>query len=146
GDAIRKQAEAVQRELAASGANVKWVSPANLHLTLLFLGELDDRDLAQVCRLAAKATAKLEPFRISVAGIGAFPNLRRPKVLWAGINEGSEELIAIFHGIESPLFEAGFYRKEERAFSPHLTLGRAKEEADGFLLAPELPKYRGWTA
>src|SRR5207253_6777135 len=146
GDAIRKQAAAVQRELAATGANVKWVLPANLHLTLLFLGELDDRDLAQVCRLAAKSTAKLEPFRISIDGVGAYPNLRRPKVLWAGVDEGAEELIALFLAIEEPLFEAGFYRKEERAFSPHLTLGRAKEEADGFLLSPALAKYSAWTA
>jgi 2'-5' RNA ligase len=146
GDAIRERAEAVQRELAATGANMKWVTPASLHITLLFLGELNDKDLADVCRLSVKATANIEPFRISVAGLDAFPNLRRPKVLWAGVNDGSEQLIALFNALEQPLFDARIYRKEERPFTPHLTLGRVKDEADGQLIAPEMAKYRGWTA
>ena len=53
-------------------------------------------------------------------------NLRRPKVLWAGISEGSAELIELFTALETPLAEAGFYRPEERAYAPHLTLGRLK--------------------
>lgn len=145
GDAIRKRVAAVQAELAATGAIVKWVEPASYHVTLHFLGELDDRDLAQVCRATMKETAKIESFRMSIAGLGAFPNERRPKILWAGIDEGTENLVSLFTAIEAPLADLGIYRKEDRPYTPHLTLGRAATEADGELIAPELEKHRGWT-
>lgn len=146
GEAIRRQAQAVQAELAATGANVKWVDPKSFHITLHFLGELDDRDLAQVCKVAMKAAAKVEPFRVSIAGLGAFPNERRPKILWAGVNEGHVELVSLFSVIETPLSDLGIYRKEDRPYSPHLTLGRTVGEEDGALVAPTIAKYRGWTA
>lgn len=146
GTAVRQRAEAVQQELATTGADVKWVDPKSMHLTLLFLGDLDDRDLAEVCKLAAKAAAKVDEFRFSIAGLGAFPNTRRPKVLWAGINDGADEVTALFAALEAPLTAAGLYRKEDRPYTPHLTLGRVKDEADSALIAPELLKYRGWTA
>jgi RNA 2',3'-cyclic 3'-phosphodiesterase len=144
GDSTRRAAEELQDELAQSGAQVKWVDAGNLHLTLLFLGELDDRDLMTVFKVAKKVAAKAGPFGVEVAGLGAFPTPRRPKVVWAGITDGAEELRELHAALEAPLIEAGAYRKEERAYTPHLTLGRPNGEADGQLLAAELPKYADW--
>ncbi len=143
---MRKKLQALQTALAAVGADVKWVEPGAMHITLLFLGELDDRDLAEVCKLTAKAAGAVESFRLSLAGLGAFPNLRRPKVLWAGIDEGQSEIRSLFAAIEEPLAEIGIYRKEDRPYTPHLTLGRIADAAGGALIVAELPKYEEWTA
>jgi 2'-5' RNA ligase len=144
GPAVRSAAAALQQALAGCGANVKWVEPENLHVTINFLGEVDDRDLHGICR-ALTTVAKAEPsFRLSVQGVGAFPTPRRPKILWAALADGAETLRRIHNISEPKLLELGVYRREERGYTPHLTLGRVKDEADGQLLAAELPKHDDW--
>jgi RNA 2',3'-cyclic 3'-phosphodiesterase len=141
---IRGAAVVLQQGLAKSGAEVKWSSPETMHVTLLFLGEVDDRELHSVCR-AVKEVAATEPaFPLRVSGVGAFPTPRRPKILWAGITEGADELRRLYGKLEEKLLDLGCYRKEERGYTPHLTLGRVKSEADGFILARELPKLQAW--
>lgn len=144
GEGIRKNAVALQQSLAKGGAAVKWVEPENLHVTLLFLGEVQERELAALCRAVSAAVASAAPFPLRVGGVGAFPNARRPKTVWAGVAEGADELIQLHARLEPPLLELGCYRSEGRAYSPHLTLGRVKAEADGHLLAAELPRYQNW--
>ena len=77
--------------------------------------------------------------------MGAFPNLRRPKTVWAGIADGSAELVRLHGLLEQSLLDLGAYRREDRPYSPHLTLGRVKSEADGQALAPALVKHADWT-
>ena len=144
GAGTRTAALGVQDELAQTGAQVKWVEAQGMHITLLFLGEVDDRDLMTAFKVAKKAAASIAPFGFNVEGLGAFPTPRRPKVIWAGITEGATELQKLHEALEGPMIEAGAYRKEDRAFTPHLTLGRPNTEADGQLLAAELPKYLSW--
>lgn len=139
----RRRATTVQQELAAL-AEVKWVEPPNLHVTLLFLGELDDRDLVQVCKVATAAARREPPFELRVSGLGAFPTPRRPKVLWGGIEEGADSLLRLHAAVSAPLIESGIYRKEDRDYTPHLTLGRANADEDSNRLAPELAKRRHW--
>ena len=146
GDSIRATAKAMQQTLARCGADVKWVEEENLHVTLLFLGEIDDGDLVNACKFAAKAAAKEPPFALRVGGVGAFPTPRRPKILWGGITEGAEALVRLHAAIAEPLLEHGAYRQEERGYTPHLTLGRATGEADANMLALELPKHLSWNA
>src|SRR5436305_396647 len=105
GDAIRNALLTVQRSLVRETTEVKWVEEDNLHLTLLFLGEVDDRDLLGVCRAVEKAAAVQPPFALEVTGIGCFPNPRRPRIVWAGIGAGTSELIALHAAIEAPLLE-----------------------------------------
>jgi RNA 2',3'-cyclic 3'-phosphodiesterase len=144
GDEIRKSAVALQKRLAQSGAAVKWVAPESLHITMLFLGELDERDIVPVCR-GVEGAARREPaFLMRATGVGAFPTLRRPKVLWAGISDGAEPLRRLYSAIEENLLDLGVYRKEERGYTPHLTLGRTRSEADGLALVPELAKLQAW--
>ncbi|MCU0702968.1 MAG: RNA 2',3'-cyclic phosphodiesterase [Fimbriiglobus sp.] len=142
-DDTRRRCTTVQKELAAI-ADVKWVEPQNLHVTLLFLGELDDRELVDVCKVATAAARREPPFEMRVCGLGAFPTPRRPKVLWGGIKEGTESLLRLHAAIAGPLVESGVYRKEDRDYTPHLTLGRANGDADSQSLAPELPKRFHW--
>ncbi len=144
GEEIRSHAIVLQQTLAKTGASVKWVATDSLHITLLFLGEVDDRELHAVCRAVQVVAGKEPPFTMLVSGLGAFPNPRHPKILWAGIVDGSERLKHLYEKLETKMLDQGFYCKEERDFTPHLTLGRTKSESDGIMLAPELTKRSSW--
>jgi 2'-5' RNA ligase len=144
GDAIRANAVALQKELARGGAGVKWAAPETMHVTLLFLGEVDDRELHADCRAAKEVAAGEPPFALAVAGVGAFPTARRPKILWAGIADGAEPLRRLYAALEERMLGLGCYRKEERGYTPHLTLGRATGEADPAALAAEISKRARW--
>lgn len=144
GDAIRKKTAALQQQLARTGAGVKWVTPETMHVTLLFLGEMDERDILPVCRVVQAVAGREPPFPVRVSGVGAFPTVRRPKVVWAGITDGAEPMRRLYSLLEEKLLDLGVYRKEERGYTPHLTLGRVKGEAEGLALAPELTKLLAW--
>lgn len=142
--AVRSRAAGLQARLAQATANVRWVEPNHLHLTLVFLGETDNRDLPAVCRAVREVAGREPPFTVQVAGLGAFPNVRRPKVVWAGVTKGAEALRRLFARLEERLYALGCYRREERAYTPHLTLGRVRGEADGLALAPALARHAAW--
>ena len=106
---------------------IKWVNPESIHLTLKFLGNLSAEELAKV--FAGMKNIFQDPppgFRLTAAGLGAFPSIKGPRVLWAGISgSGMEALIQLQKLIEEEMSWQGF-PKEERKFSPHLTLARIK--------------------
>ncbi|MFO0811431.1 MAG: RNA 2',3'-cyclic phosphodiesterase [Gemmataceae bacterium] len=134
----------LQKRLAAGGVNAKWVEPANLHITLLFLGEIDNREVPSVCDAVADVTAGLAPFPVTIAGVGAFPTVRRPRILIANVTEGAPEIVALHDAIETPLLELGCYRREARPFTPHLTLGRVRGDAASEPLSATLTKFAAW--
>ncbi len=103
---------------------VRWVPPDHVHLTLKFLGETDNAMLLQIQERLPLLCSRHAPFALTVRGSGGFPNLRRPNVLWVGIDE-SEPLSLLNRDIEQSMAELGFEREEKR-FSPHLTIGRIK--------------------
>ncbi|QJW95607.1 RNA 2',3'-cyclic phosphodiesterase [Frigoriglobus tundricola] len=144
GDGVRGNAVSLQEALAKTGADVKWVTPESMHLTLLFLGEVDDRELHPVCKAVQAVAAGEPPFTLHVSGVGAFPTPRRPKVLWAGVTTGADALQRLNAALEEKMLDLGCYRTEERGYTPHLTLGRVKGEADGLTVAPELQKRLTW--
>jgi 2'-5' RNA ligase len=142
--AVRDRATALQEKLARSAADVKWVEPESMHITLLFLGEVAVLDLVPICRIVARGARDLPPFQFTVAGLGAFPNPRRPKVLWAGVTDGSDTLQELHERLEGPLLELGCYRREERAYNPHLTLGRINRDDDEGAWGPILSGHSDW--
>jgi 2'-5' RNA ligase len=141
---VRARLLAMQRGLARSVEEVRWVEEDNLHLTLLFLGEVEERELAEVCRVVGVACRQIEPFNLTVEGVGCFPNLQRPRVVWAGISTGKEELITLHDVLEAPLLELGCYRREERQYTPHVTLGRVKSDRPVDRLARAIGKHQHW--
>jgi 2'-5' RNA ligase len=146
GQQLRDRCAAMQENLTRLGAEVKWVEHDNLHVTLLFLGEVDERDVPPVCAAVAAACAGHEQFTLGVEKVGCFPNPRRPRTIWAGVGEGAAELIALHDALEPPLLELGCYRREERQFTPHVTLGRVKNDQHTGKLAAGLTKYADWRA
>jgi 2'-5' RNA ligase len=144
GKPIRDRAVALQGTLARSGTEVKWVEPENIHVTLHFLGEVDDRVVPEVCKVVAASVAQVPAFALTVERTGCFPNLRRPRIVWIGIGQGTQELVALHDRIEEPLLDLGCYRREERAYTPHITLGRVKSDRPTDKLTAALNQQAGW--
>jgi 2'-5' RNA ligase len=140
---IRERIVALQEELAQTGIEIKWTEPENLHVTLVFLGEVADREVPRVCSIASEAVQGRSPFRLMVETVGCFPNPRRPRIVWVGTGQGKQELVQIHDALEPPLFELG-YRREERRYAPHITLGRVKGDRPSERLAATLAKHSGW--
>jgi RNA 2',3'-cyclic 3'-phosphodiesterase len=134
----------LQASLGETLPGVKWVDEASLHVTLLFLGEVNELDLVPICRIAKEVGKKLPPFAMEVGGVGCFPNPRRPKVLWVGITEGADHLCRLHESLEAPLMESGCYRREERAYTPHLTLGRVSGEDESADWGAILRENESW--
>lgn len=105
---------------------VKWEKQDKLHITLKFLGSVDESQVEEICSLIGQLTPKYSPFKFSLSEIGAFPSLKNPKVLYMGLTPNNK--FSKFQNIlENTLSEIGF-EKENRKFTPHITLGRAKKK------------------
>ncbi len=122
----RQRIHRAVRGLREEGLPVRWVEPVNLHLTLKFLGEIRAERLADVEAALARVAAATPPFTLALEGFGAFPTLRRPRVIWMGA-QATPELRCLKQDLEWALADCGF-EAETRAFHPHLTLGRADAE------------------
>jgi RNA 2',3'-cyclic 3'-phosphodiesterase len=114
----------MQGALRRFGADVRWTAVPSIHLTLKFLGEIDPAVLPGLSG-ALRALPVPEPFTLRLEGMGAFPNLQRPRVIWCGIEGDRQALSLLQQGVEKACIQAGFER-EGRPFQPHLTLGRVQ--------------------
>lgn len=122
---IQSFLSSLQQELKNTGADVRWVEPKNIHLTLKFLGEVDEENLSKINSILEDATKDKTSFNIRLAYVGAFPKISFPRVLWAGIDKGEREAKMIATLLEEKLEKIGF-PKENRPFSSHITIGRVK--------------------
>ena len=112
------------REFSQSVDSVRWVRPENIHLTLKFLGEVEDRELHAVCKITAQSAEQFSAFSLQAQAVGAFPSLEKPSTVWIGV-EQDQRLLDLQKHLESGLAELGF-PVERRPFRGHLTLGRAR--------------------
>ncbi len=120
--AVHTAAESLRRP----GDGVSWVKRENLHYTLRFLGELGADGARRVQEAASEAAATGRPFAAALGSLGAFPNPRRARVLWAGMTAGAEPLTALARALDSALARRGF-EAPDHPFSAHLTIGRVRE-------------------
>ncbi|MBI3810979.1 MAG: RNA 2',3'-cyclic phosphodiesterase [Nitrospirae bacterium] len=123
--AIKEAAAAIQRELITSKAAVGWVRAEGMHLTLKFLGEVSPSQLPGIKEALRDAVEGTGPLKISVRGIGVFPNSKNPRVVWLGIQTDDDRLLQLQERIDRALEVTGF-PPEQHGFRPHLTLGRIK--------------------
>ena len=100
----------------------------NFHLTLKFLGEVDNTEIPDVCRTIRRVTRTIRRFELSFAGTGGFPNSDKPRILFAGVSDLSGSLVSLVGGLESELADLGF-KPEPRDYTPHLTLGRTRSNS-----------------
>jgi 2'-5' RNA ligase len=120
--AIERAMEPVRTALYRTGSNLRWVPPAEWHLTLAFMGAVDDERL-EVLRLQLQPPVAAPSFTLGFAAFGLFPPAGPPRVLWIGVDEGAAALRALHGEIGRRLHATGLVT-EDRTFSPHLTLAR----------------------
>lgn len=121
---VREALFQAARNLPTSG-DFRLVGKEKIHLTLMFLGDVAEDDLDNVKRVLQPIRERHDPFEVSISAFGAFPSDRKARILWAGVEEGSEHLRTVAEDVENLLAPAGFER-ETRPYVPHLTLGRAR--------------------
>jgi len=124
-DTVRAALAATQAELRRVPVGVKWVQPENIHLTLVFLGDIEEESAADLCDALETAVAPLEPFSFEIDGLGSFGRPGAPRIVWAGTRGSSDALRRLHAAITGALSERGC-TFDEKPFSPHLTLGRVK--------------------
>jgi 2'-5' RNA ligase len=133
---IRTGLSNIQDELKQTGADVKWVKPDNIHLTLKFLGEIDD-SLAEKIKSVISAAAQQTPsFNLSLSQLGAFPKIQFPRVIWIGVNN-DQPVIKMAKDLEQELIKIGI-PTESRAFNSHITLGRVRSAQNRRALSEKL--------
>lgn len=125
----RQRIQRAARPLVEGDLPVRWLDVEQYHVTLKFLGTVRKDAVASIQEVLDDVTANTAPFEATVTGFGAFPTIRRPRVLWAGVH-ATPELRCLKQDLEWGLADLGF-EKETRAFHPHLTLGRASSDGAG---------------
>jgi 2'-5' RNA ligase len=128
-DEVRGGLARLRSELErAEHTYAKWVSPEGIHLTLKFLGNIPFKQVTEISKAIEGAAQGISPFHLEISGLGAFPSLKQPRVLWVGIGGEIDKLSRLQQNIDASLAPFGF-AKEERSFVPHLTLARIRQGA-----------------
>jgi RNA 2',3'-cyclic 3'-phosphodiesterase len=139
---LKGRMEEIQRQLRGTDADVKWVRPEAIHLTLKFLGSIRQEDVERISQALVPVVAGRESIDVRVQGMGCFPNARNPRVVWLGVDQGEEALASLQRAIEQKMAELSF-PAEDRPFSPHLTLGRVRSPRGRVGLSRALEKHQG---
>ena len=139
---IAQELEKIQDKLKDETNKITWVKPENIHLTIKFLGDIETNKIDSIAKVLEDAADNLSSFKISIKGVGAFPTIENPRVLWVGIEEDDTNVSQLYNNLEHGLTTLGF-EKEQRAFKPHLTLGRIKFLKDKRTLKQHLEKVAG---
>ncbi len=122
-DEVRAALARVEDELRRAGANVRWVPPKNFHLTLVFLGYVDQDKLGDLAAAIREAVSGIPPFDIEFAGVGGLPRPDRPRVVYVGVKDEGGVLAKLNEKIADALAPFGV-KQEDRRYVPHMTLGR----------------------
>ena len=126
-DVQQKLGDVIRRLKPLTGDIVRWVPEHNIHVTLKFLGDTSPANLEILKKIITSEAARYAPMELTLTALGAFPNLRRPRVIWVGV-EAPAALYSLQRSIDTETQRLG-YAAEERPFSPHLTLGRVTHNA-----------------
>ena len=130
----------VQEEIKSYGLKIRWVRPENIHLTLKFLGDTKAADTENVARAVSESVTDYPPISLVVKGIGVFPGIKRPRVIWLGVSNQLDVLTTFQKTLDEKLEAIGF-PKENRPFRGHLTLGRIKSKIDPKTLNDALKEF-----
>ena len=122
---IKKEVDRLIKQEQKKELPIKWIGFENLHITLKFLGEIDESMKEKITPILKKISGEFSSSDISLSGIGCFPHPGRPRVLWIGVKQGARMLADIACEIDKSLYPLGF--KEEKRFHSHLTIGRIKK-------------------
>ncbi|MGQ9706899.1 MAG: RNA 2',3'-cyclic phosphodiesterase [bacterium] len=139
---LRENLITLIEELSRVSTKIKWVEKENLHITIRFLGDIDDELVKKISDILDDIAGGVVPFPFKVEGVGAFPHPKRARVIWAGVSQGFDEMVKIEKEISKRLEEIGI-PKEEKAFHPHITIGRVKFPKGNLELAKYINESKG---
>ncbi|NNF99868.1 MAG: RNA 2',3'-cyclic phosphodiesterase [Desulfobacteraceae bacterium] len=128
-DSVKGYLNGLQQELRTRIDNIRWVRPENIHLTLKFLGEIDIAQVASIATVLDNISLPCGEPALEIKGLGVFPGIKRPRVIWSGIAGDTAGLMTMQKDLEMLLEKIGF-KKEPRRFTAHLTIGRIKGRID----------------
>jgi 2'-5' RNA ligase len=131
----------IQAHLKYSGADIKWIDKDNIHLTLKFLGDITEAKCEEIKSILDEVGKDTKPFEISIKDSGAFPNMNYPRVVWVGLDKGTNESKVLAEKINEKILKVGF-QEEPRPFSPHLTIGRARSPKNKEALKEKAGSYQ----
>jgi 2'-5' RNA ligase len=123
--ALQQQIRTAQQSWQIVAPDIRWTKVENLHLTLRFLGEITESQIDPIYHCMQQAATGISPFTLTIEGMGVFPNLSRPRVLWLGIGEEKEVFQTLYTALDTCLQSLGL-PSEDRSYTPHLTLARLK--------------------
>ncbi len=123
-DEVLRRLSMVRDALLESGADLKPVATENMHITLRFIGEIPPATVQRLCS-SLEQDMRFNAFKVNISGLGVFPNIRRPRVIWAGVTDGMDELIQLHSSVEKTVSRLGLPREKEK-YIPHVTLARVK--------------------
>lgn len=138
-DTILNRIATAQKLLVQTGADLKLVPPQNIHITLRFLGDISPSMAEKIFEVMKKI--QFTPFTVQIQGLGVFPSLNYPRVVWAGMTKGADELEKIFSQMEPKIQELGF-EPDPHGFSPHLTIARVRSGANKAQLGELISKKK----
>jgi len=130
----------IQKQIGEQGLKIKWVASQNLHLTVKFLGSVSSEKIEQVKAAAPDAAREAAPLKVAVRGVGVFPDMKRPQVVWVGLTGDTRPLIDFHDVLDEHLEQAGF-EKDERRFNAHITMGRIKSKVNTTRLAEAMGQF-----
>jgi 2'-5' RNA ligase len=137
---LQKAFAQVQAAIQRLSLPFRWVQPAQIHLTLKFLGDIVPEATDPIAQAIRQAVTACTPFTLSVQGLGCFPNPARPRVLWMGVHAPHDILLHLHQRLETELMPLGF-APDDRSFHPHLTLARGQQRVNGRQLAAVMQVY-----
>ncbi|MBU0755494.1 MAG: RNA 2',3'-cyclic phosphodiesterase [Planctomycetes bacterium] len=129
-EAVRARLAEVRSSGRLHGSAVRWVRPDRMHITMKFIGEMDPLSVPLVTKAIQSASQGVRPFEVEFASVGVFPDLKRPRVFWAGIRDAGKNLEIVYNRLEAELSKLEF-KSDRKPFLPHLTLARIKGKPSG---------------
>jgi RNA 2',3'-cyclic 3'-phosphodiesterase len=127
---MRSTVSGVYENVRNSRLEVRWVKPQGIHITVVFMGDVREEDVAHIGNEVGKVCSEFAPFHASLKGMGCFPNTRNPRVIWIGLEGEIERMSNFREDLQRRLVPFGV-KVEKRGFNPHLTLGRFKKPSRG---------------
>lgn len=124
-DSLSEQIADLQEQLKKHNERIKWTRPESIHLTLKFLGDVEENRIDDLAQKLQEGASQFQTFKCPIKNVGAFPNPRRPRVVWVGMEDTDGTLVRLAQNVDDALNSLGF-SKENRKFKPHLTIGRVK--------------------
>ena len=129
-----------QNDLQKLDVDARWVKPSNIHLTLKFLGNISPKKLKAIQEIFPEMFKNFSPFDISLAHLGVFPKINRPRIIWAGIEDKDNKVQTLAETAENHLCRLGF-PKERKEFSPHVTIARLRSLKNQALPSQRIKEY-----